>query len=81
MNPSVLAIVFMVAIQCPGCASTRNLTADQQYILQFLRGYRTTADELCALSQWPASKLMQVLGHLEVLGIVHADADGYIAAF
>lgn len=58
-----------------------DLTPDQQYILQFLRGYHATADELCALSDWPAPKLMQILGHLEVLGIVHADADGYIAAF
>ncbi|MFT7650934.1 MAG: DNA processing protein [Limisphaerales bacterium] len=57
------------------------LTPDQHYILQFLRGYRASADELCVLSDWPVSKLLQVLGHLEVLGIVHADADGYIAAF
>ena len=58
-----------------------DLTPDQKYILQFLRGYRATADELCALSDWPVPKLMQVLGDLEVLGIVHADAGGYIAAF
>lgn len=57
-----------------------NVSREQRYLLELCSGYARDLGELMALTGWDTTRLMRMLGELELLGIVRQTTDGYIAS-
>ena len=56
------------------------LSPEQAYFVELTSGYARSLDELIAISGWDTSRILRLLGELELIGIVRPSPDGYIAS-